>query len=135
VKSIRYSLKNIAENLLAEEHPSEEDFGFSLRNFLDGYNAAKPKEKRRLLEKEPPKLVDALGDGGVADAYLAALAVHLSRQDGISEPPWTFKKWRIPEKPWFALSSPEAKMWLLTESPGPFRERHLFLSADALSRA
>lgn len=135
LKSQRTSIQTLATNILSKKKSNEEDFGFALRNFLDGYYSASTQEKQRLLRKEPQRISNVLKDQGVADAYLAALAVQLSRQDRIPTPSWALKKWRIPEKPWFALSSPEARMWLITESPAPFRERHLFISADALSRA
>jgi hypothetical protein len=37
--------------------------------------------------------------------------------------------------PWFAWPGPSLRATLLAESPAPFRERNLFVSANALTRA
>lgn len=113
-----------------------ETFGFALRNFLDGFYRVNHSQKRKILRSAPPpKLREALADGGVADAYLAALANHLANQYRLPHPEWAQNPERYPDKPWFALQSPEARIWLLTQSPTAFRERNLFISEDALSRA
>lgn len=114
----------------------EEAFSFALRNFLDGFYAARKLERRALLSEEPGSLRAALADGGVADAYLAALANYLSDSCRIARPAWSaVASERYPDSPWFALSSPNARIWLLTQSPAAFRERNLFISRDALTRA
>gem|GEM_PF-6617897 len=33
------------------------------------------------------------------------------------------------------MKAPEARIWLLTQSPAAFRERDLFISEDAFTRA
>ena len=85
-------------------------------------------------EDEPPLLSGILNDDGRADAYLAATAEFLSRKYSFSRPGWTQADQRILHAPFFALDSHAARMWLLVESPAPFRERNIFISADALSR-
>lgn len=113
-----------------------ENFGFALRNFLDQFYAAPLSTKHLLLQGGVPSRLRAiLKDDGVADAYLAALATHLANMIHISPPAWAASESRRPAKPWFALNSPEARIWLLTQSPAAFRERNLFISEDALSRA
>ncbi|CAN5705833.1 hypothetical protein BH09VER1_BH09VER1_43700 [soil metagenome] len=111
-----------------------EAFSFALRNFLDVFYAARKAEKKTLLVDEPVRLRALLRDGGVADAYLAALANHLSSQYGLKRPKWSQSGDRLPDKPWFSMRTPEARIWLLTQSPAAFRERDLFISEDALTR-
>lgn len=115
-----------------------ETFGFALRNFLDEFYRANRRTKQKMLGgKEPARLRNTLRDHGVGDAYLAALANHLTTLSGGHPPTWATPgtEERIPAKPWFSLKSPEARIWLLTQSPAAFRERNLFISEDALSRA
>ena len=71
----------------------------------------------------------------MADAYLAAVAVSLARE--IREPPpsWAWAEDRKLRRPWFAWPGPALRATLLAESPAPFRERNLFVSANVLSRA
>jgi hypothetical protein len=136
----RLTIAQIARQALAAGRKSaqkgNEAFGFALRNFLDDFYAVPKREKTALVTEEPSKLRSTLRDGGVADAYLAALANHLAATYRIAKPEWsrTGGK-RYPDKPWFALNTPEARVWLLTQSPAAFRERDLFISEDALSRA
>lgn len=111
-----------------------EQFGDAMRNFLDAFYAADKKHRVQMLQKEPAKLRAPLKDEGVADAYLAALANYLASQFRISPPLWAQGTDRRPDEPWFALNHPDARMWLITQSPAAFRERDLFISEDALTR-
>ncbi len=136
----RLTIAQIAREALVGSRKSSkmgnEAFGFALRNFLDDFYAVTKKGKRAAMSEEPSELRSGLKDGGVADAYLAALANHLAATYNISRPAWAHTGGkRYPDKPWFALNSPEARVWLLTQSPAAFRERDLFISEDALSRA
>lgn len=123
------------EAALRQAEAAEENFGFALRNFLDAFYAAGQLERGEMLREEPPRLRGVLQDRGVADAYLAAVANHLSGLSGLRRPAWSQQAERIPDRPWFALNAPEARIWLLTQSPAAFRERDLFVSEDALTRA
>jgi hypothetical protein len=107
-------------------------FSFALRNFLDEFYASPALQK---LEEEPPLLISILRDEGLADAYLGGVAEHLARQSGFSVPAWTGVSFRRLKKPWFSMNSHGGRMLLLVESPAAFRERNIFISADALSRA
>jgi hypothetical protein len=71
----------------------------------------------------------------VADAYLAAVAVSLARETGDSPPAWAWQEARKLRRPWFAHPGAALRATLLAESPAPFRERNLFVSANALARA
>jgi hypothetical protein len=112
-----------------------EEIGLNLAEFLDHVNLlVRKKTGRRALlagiRAEPPRTGDA-----VQDAYLAAVAAHLARKHQLPLPPWTEKKTRRLDRPWFALNDDWARAELLRDSPPAFRERNLFTSEDALSRA
>jgi hypothetical protein len=109
-----------------------EKFSFNIRDFLDEFYAD-PRSARMI--DEPPVRSEILSDKGLADAYVAAIAEHLSRQYGFSPPPWAMSSSRRLRDPWFAMNSHGGRMFLLIESPPAFRERNIFVSADALSRA
>ncbi len=133
-----YSLAEIASAVRSvgkDQTLRERTFGLAVRNFLDAFYPEKKSLKRHLLSVEPPMLRPILNDGGVADAYLAALANHLANESKIPPPEWAHTDHRMPDKPWFSLNHPDARMWLITQSPAAFRERNLFISEDALSRA
>ena len=103
-----------------------------LADFLDQFYL-----ERRLdmLQDEPARLAGKIDDGDVADAYLAATAVSLARSLSMVPPSWARGPDRKLRRPWFASSGPAIRATLLLESPAPFRERNLFVSENALTRA
>ncbi|MGA3170452.1 MAG: hypothetical protein ABSE62_05510 [Chthoniobacteraceae bacterium] len=109
-----------------------ETLGFAIPEFLDEFHAEPLPER---LEEEPRLLTAVLNDDGLADATLAAIADHLSRQYKLRPPSWIAGPGRILATPWFALKSHGGRMCMLIESPPAFRERNIFVSANALSRA
>jgi hypothetical protein len=106
--------------------------GYSIAEFLDEFYAEPLAER---LAPEPRSLTELLDDNGLADAYLAAIGDHLSRQYRMKRPPWVFGPGRTLTDPWFAMESHGGRMCMLIESPSAFRERNIFISANALSRA
>ena len=111
---------------------SRSELGYAVAEFLDQF---KIEEEGAMLEDEPPLLRSQLQDEGVADAYLAAVAVHLSRSSNAIPPRWTWEPARYLHRPWFASPGPSLRATLLLESPAAFHERNLFVSANALDRA
>jgi len=114
---------------------TREEIGLNLAEFLDHVNLlVRKKAGRRALlagiRAEPPRTGDA-----VQDTYLAAVAAHLARKHRLPIPLWTEKKSRRLDRPWFALNDDWARAGLLRDSPAAFRERNLFTTEDALSRA
>jgi len=107
-------------------------FSHPLRDFLDGFYAD-PLPGR--LSAKPQLLAGFLRDEGFADAYLAAVGDHLSRRYRLPRPAWVKSKDRILAKPHFSAKTHGLRMILLQESPPAFRERNIFVSANALSRA
>lgn len=110
----------------------EGSLSFALRDFLDGFYADVDLQK---LSEEPQHISAALDDGGFADAYLAAVCDHLCRRYALPKPDWIFAPGRILQRPHFEAKTHGLRMVLLQESPPAFRERNIFVSANALSRA
>jgi len=108
------------------------EFGYALKDFLDGFYAC---PEAPGLTDEPPHLAGVLPDGERLDAYLGAVAEHLSRERRWPIPAWTHHASRFLAAPWFGMQSHGGRMILLEESPSAFRVRNLFVSGNALSRA
>jgi hypothetical protein len=107
-------------------------FGYRVAEFLDQFRL----ERRiGMLADEPSRLAARYVGGDVSDAYLAAVAVSLAREIGPPPPAWAWADDRKLRRPWFADPAAALRATLLAESPAPFRERNLFVSANALSRA
>jgi len=107
-------------------------FSFALADFLDQFALER---QASALDAEPRRLVDRYEGGEVADAYLAAVAVSLARELGVVPPAWARDDSRKLRRPWFAHPGAALRATLIAESPAAFRERNLFVSANALSRA
>jgi hypothetical protein len=106
----------------------EQDFDPALREFLDAFYAHADLRDTALEERPAP--IDA-----VHDAYVAAVAEHLSRSYGCQLPEWTETHGDGLHEPFFAGGLESLKGILFVESPLAFRRRLLFVSKDALSRA
>ncbi len=111
---------------------SRQTFSRHLADFLDQFYLDL---RAAMLDEEPERLVGRIDEGDVADAYLAATAVALARLVQACPPRWASQAERKLRRPWFASPGPAIRAMLLLESPAPFRERNLFVSANALSRA
>ena len=108
------------------------EFSFALRDFLDGFYA---QPASGALAEMPLRLAGAMADGERFDAYLGAVAEHLSRAHRWAVPSWARAASRYLAAPWFGMSSHGGRMILLAESPAAFRVRNIFVSENALSRA
>lgn len=117
---------------VATEARSLRDFGSALVEFLDQFYSERRPE---MIVDEPSLLRERLQDEGLADAYLGAVAVQLSRSVGQPPPAWASRSARFLRRPWFANSGASLRATLLLESPAAFRERNLFVSENALHRA
>jgi hypothetical protein len=107
-------------------------FHLHLADFVDAFRQMR---QPGMLREEPRRLQTHYDGGDVSDAYLAAVAVSLAREIGAPPPAWAWDESRKLRRPWFAWPGPALRATLLVESPAPFRERNLFVSANALSRA
>jgi len=107
-------------------------FHYALLDFLDQFAIQK---RMDMLVEEPSRLTATFREGEVADAYLAAVAVALARTISSAPPAWAWQEDRKLRRPWFAHTGAALRATLIAESPAPFRERNLFVSANALTRA
>jgi hypothetical protein len=107
-------------------------FWYNVRDFLDEFRRL---QRAAMLSGEPARRANVFTEGEIADAYLAAVAVSLAREVGVPPPMWARDASRRLVRPWFANAGARLRATLLAESPAPFRERNLFVSANALSRA
>ena len=103
-------------------------FDPAVREFLDAWQDMNADDRQKALAAEPALI------GPVQDAYLAALAEHLSLAGGWVAPSWTRTENRFLRQPFFAGGLESLKAILLVESPLAFRRRLIFVSADALTR-
>jgi len=108
------------------------NFWNHLADFLDQFYLERQLD---MLQDEPARLAGTIDDGDIADAYLAATAVSLARSLAMVPPSWARRPDRKLHRPWFASAGPAIRATLLLESPAPFRERNLFVSENALTRA
>jgi hypothetical protein len=117
---------------VAARSRSARDFHRHLADFLDQFYLERRVD---MLAEEPPRLGPTVEEGEVVDAYLAATAVALARLLHAVPPGWATEPDRRLRRPWFAHPGRALRATLLLESPAPFRERNLFVSENALSRA
>jgi hypothetical protein len=103
-------------------------FDPALREFLDEFYLSNHARRVAGLADEPICL------SPIHDAYLAAVAEHLSLAYGLEAPLWTRSLHRVLDKPFFAGGMEGLKPLLLVESPLAFRKRNIFVSPDALDR-
>jgi hypothetical protein len=111
---------------------SWKELSYHLADFLHEF-AARPAVA--MLVDRPRLLKDMFENGEICDAYLAATAATLAARIGTTRPPWTDESDRFLAKPWFASPGSSMRACLLLESPARFRERNLFVTANALSVA
>ncbi len=130
IQSSRLRPRSLAE--VAERSATYSDWGYNVADFLHSFQRM---PRMAALAEEPISLVHAFEQGSIADAYLAAIAVELARTLGRGALGWTRKPERYCRSPWFASPSRHMRATLLLESPAGFRERNLFVSANALSVA
>ena len=117
---------------VARRASDAQSFAVELADFLHEFAR---RGAAAMLMTVPPLMRDRFALGAVNDAYLAAVAASLSAQLGVLAPTWTRDPERILREPWFASPGRHMRALLLLESPAAFRERNLFVTANALSVA
>lgn len=117
---------------VAEWSETRSDLSAHLADFLHEF-AARP--DAAMLLTRPRVLAGLFPDGNVCDAYLAATPATLAARIGEPRPDWVDEPDRYLSEPWFASPGPAMRACLLLESPARFRERNLFVTANALSVA
>jgi hypothetical protein len=118
------TLQDVALRTLAGE-----PFDTLLSEFLDTFYGADAARMAAAITAAP------VGIGAIHDAYLAAVAEHLALRFALAVPRWVDDPGRFLSEPFFAGGLETLKAVLLVESPLAFRRRHIFVSANALSRA
>jgi hypothetical protein len=116
------SLKEVAEQALAGE-----SVDFALANFLDEFYR---QPRLEMLLEEPP-----ITGVRITDCYLAAAADELGTIFFGRIPRWANQPSRTLEEPHFGFTTPLGRAYALIATPGPFRQRNLFIGEDALKRA
>jgi hypothetical protein len=122
--------RSLAE--VAEWSSTWDEVSYNLADFLHEF-AARPDAS--MLREQPRLLANVFERGEVCDSYLAAVAATLAPRIGEPRPPWADEPVRYLRTPWFASPGPSMRACLLLESPARFRERNLFVTANALSVA
>jgi len=107
-------------------------FDFELADFLHEFALRGGED---MLAEPPVLLRERCPAGAVLDAYLGAVGVSMAARLGCPAPQWTRMPERILREPWFAVPGRHMRALLLVESPAAFRERNLFVTANALSVA
>ena len=115
---------------VARRSAANSPFEFELADFLHEF-ALHPSAS--MLAESPGFLQTGTESGPLRDAYLAAVAASLSAKLGCIAPTWTRQPERTLREPWFASPGRHMRALLLVESPAAFRERNLFVTANALS--
>lgn len=106
------------------------DIDAFLREFLDEFYVEKDAAKRTEMLLDEP----ALSDNPKSNAYLAAVAEHLSFRYLLTVPEWVLQPERFLHRPFFPGGLESLKATFLVESPTAFRRRMIFVGADPLSR-
>ena len=101
-----------------------------LREFLDQFYTETDAQVRESMLDPEPSLVDKIE----TNAYLAAVAEHLSWQNHLTPPPWVDKPERFLRYPHFPGQMDSLRATLLVQSPNAFRRRMIFVEFDPLYR-
>lgn len=106
------------------------DFSYLLNDFLDHMNVSPSPE---CLGEEPVWLVNT-PNAERRNAWLGAVAEHLSLRHGWTMPRWAGSPRRALKRPWFVSGMKGLMAMELAQSPAAFRRRLIF-AVDPLSRA
>ncbi len=107
-----------------------ESFDIALRELLDELALLQTDAQReRAIAEQPPSTGDTR-----RDAYLAALAEHVSLQRGLPRPAWTTHPDRFLDRFYFKSDVPGFRALAIAQSPAAFRRRGIFIAAGALER-
>ena len=109
---------------------SGEDFRFAVRELWDEFALLPRNDLRaRAIRNRPEPTGDRRHD-----AYLGALAEHLSTVHGLVRPGWSVERERFLDSFWFPSPVPGFRAIAVAQSPAAFRRRGIFIAAGALDR-
>src|SRR5207244_2142959 len=108
------------------ESESYGDFGYNLKDFLHQFALVQKRglSLEPLLLPEPVRLAGRFPEGVICDAFLAAAADFLSRQNRIPTPAWALKADLVLQEPWFSPDFPQIRMRLLRDTPSAFKDKN-----------
>ena len=119
---------------VATESSTYEDFGYNLKDFL--HTLAFTKRDGRpiepLLVDEPQRLAGLFAEGKICDAFLAATADYLARNNGVQTPAWALREDLMLDDPWFSPPYLSVRMRLLRDTPSAFKDKNIFIFEEAL---
>jgi len=109
---------------------SGEDFQVAVRDFLDEFKLLPDGDAMAAaIEREPERLDDPR-----FNAYLGALAEHLTIHSGLPRPQWCLAKDRFLERFWFVSPTPGFRAVSLAQAPAAFRRRGVMVPRRSLER-
>lgn len=101
----------------------------AVADFLDDLRWARDSDDVRARVAQEPPAVDER-----SDAYLAAVAEHVSAQHRIPAPAWCLAERLFLDQFWFPSATPALDARCIVESPAAFRRRNIFIGAGSLVR-
>jgi len=107
-----------------------EEFGHAVREFLDEFSLRADERSRAAAIVARP---EATGDERY-DAYLGALAEHLSLAHGLERPAWSLEPVRFLDRFWFVSDVPGFRAVSIAQAPAAFRRRGVFVPERSLHR-
>lgn len=108
-----------------------EDFRHAMREFLDEFALRGSDSSRATAISERPA---PTGDPR-HDAYLGALAEHLSAVHNLHRPTWSLESQRFLDQFWFVSDTPGFRAVAIAQTPAAFRRRGVFIPERSLHRA
>ncbi len=126
------SASRLSETLagIADRVRGGESFQHAAREFLDEFSLRADGRSRAEAITERPELT------GHAryDAYLGALAEHLSAAHGLERPSWSIEPERFLDRFWFVSEVPGFRAVSIAQAPAAFRRRGVFVPERSLHR-
>jgi hypothetical protein len=133
--ALNHDRRNLARpktaRAVARRAKSIEQFGINLRDWIHELQQLTTRAQiRAAVLTRPPRLAGRIGQGDVADAFIAAQAEWLCRRAGLRPPTWTRDPSYILQEPWYASPLKELRTHLLLDTPNEFRNRNLFTTVE-----
>lgn len=107
-----------------------EDFRYAVREFLDEFALRGDDRSRAEAIAARP---EPTGEPR-HDAYLGALAEHLSTVHDLDRPPWSIEPDRFLDCFWFLSDVPGFRAVSIAQAPAAFRRRGIFVPERSLHR-
>ena len=108
-------------------------YSLMIGNFLDSFYSKynTDENRKRVIQEKPTFKDESMG------AYMAAMVELLCEWYNFECPAWIFKEVYYLTEPWYpgGIKGEELRALLREESPRPFKERNLFVSDNAITRA